>query len=756
MAPTFTVDWAKSPRIIIVDSPATEVIQQDLIDALRELESELGALDDDALIYGSGKETLDASGTLVGITNTLLNALLGFEAETTAESEGSATSADPLGKTLTDTGATFQSDGVQAGALIINFTDKSVAAVIRIVDENTIIHTPLADGSDDQWEIGDAYKIWNIKQCIVSGGNLVAQDDAGNPLATPIYPSPLTQVVLTSSSSATLQELQDLQHASFNGGVTVDTNSSYSGTTYPVGTPRQPVNNLADALLIASSRGFTRFYIMGNITIDSGGDYSNKIFEGESPTKSQITIQPAANVLNCEFENAHVLGTLDGGVTLRGCLVTDLTYVDGYIEQCVLGLGTITLSGVDAAYFLDCWSGVAGPGEPIINLGGSGSVLNVRNYNGGLRLINKTGNDKVSLDINSGEVILDPTVTVSAQDEVVVRGVGNLTNNAVNPEYVNAYGLVSLASIVTATLDAIYIDTVNGEAGTEFPIGTPTHPVNNLTDARTIADKQGIKEYRFRGPLTLNTDHEGFAITGTGSILTDVLTVTGVSVKGTKFTRCTVAGTVIGTDTQYEECALYNLSGVQGLALSTGIFGTLALAAGTTFTGRDIAGSNAFIDLGGGGGQIVKFKGSGAFTLLNAVNTDIIQIGLSIGTVTIDATCTAGALFAINGDCTLVDESTDATVVNGTTIQRVWDEDLSKHSPPTSPADYVKRIAGLVGEYKRIHTIVRDGDGNLTSAKMDIYDNEADYDAQTNPIATYDVDATFVNELLETFGMKPQ
>lgn len=208
---TLTIDWAKSPRIVLVEDPDTEVTQQELIDLLRDAEFDFNNLDDKYIIKGDGKQTLDAAGTLVGITNTLQNAQLGFEAETAAESTGMATSNDVTGKTLTDTSATFETDGVTRGAVIINFDDFSVASVLEVVNQNTIIHTPLADGSTNQWAIGDAYKIWNIKQGIISGGNLVAVDENGDALSTPVYPTPFTQIILSSSSSATLQNLEEIK-----------------------------------------------------------------------------------------------------------------------------------------------------------------------------------------------------------------------------------------------------------------------------------------------------------------------------------------------------------------------------------------------------------------------------------------------------------------------------------------------------------------------------------------------------------------
>jgi len=236
------------------------------------------------------------------------------------------------------------------------------------------------------------------------------------------------QVSIIVNNAAGLISNAAIEYSSFNGGVSVDETSSITGTTFPAGTPRAPVNNLTDAMLIVATRGFTTIFIIGDMTIDAGGDYDNMIFVGESISRSVLTISAAASVANCEFYDATITGTLDGDAMLNHCRVLALNYVYGTIESCMIGPGTITLGGNEEAHLLDCWSGVAGSGTPVVDCGGSGQDLAIRNYNGGVKLINKTGAaDKISIDLNSGHVILDSTVTVG---EIVVRGVGHLTNNS--------------------------------------------------------------------------------------------------------------------------------------------------------------------------------------------------------------------------------------------------------------------------------------------------------------------------------------
>lgn len=236
------------------------------------------------------------------------------------------------------------------------------------------------------------------------------------------------KVIYIKPSEAETIQLNSLaiEYSSFDGGVTLDSVNGVTGTTYPTGTPRQPSDNLADTMSIALTNGFGKIYVLGDTLIDSGGDYRGMIFIGESQTKTTLTISDAAQVDNSEFYSAHIDGTLDGNAKLQDCVIDDLMFVTGFIEQCVLAGGVIILGGNADAHFLDCWSGVPGTQTPTIDMGGSGQALALRNYNGGIKLINKTGDDPVSIDLNSGQVIIDDTV--NGTGTVVLRGVGKWTN----------------------------------------------------------------------------------------------------------------------------------------------------------------------------------------------------------------------------------------------------------------------------------------------------------------------------------------
>lgn len=307
---------------------------------------------------------------------------------------------------------------------------------------------------------------WRIRpseadhQLVVDGNIFV--EGGGNPFVPTVGPyTVLVTLTVSSVSTNLVAEIPEIQYSSFNHGVSVDITSEYSGTTFPVGTGSAPVNNLADALVILDSRGFSTFYIHGDITIDNSLNFDDLIFVGESQTKSEFDVDPDASVVGCEFYDAHVKGTLDGNCKLKNCCVDNLLYINGIVEQCTLNEGTITLGGSAAACFVDCWSG-PGSNTPIIDMGGSGQALSLRNYNGVVEIKNKTGNDVCSIDLNSGHIILDNTVT---NGPVIIRGVGKITDNS-NGATVNLEDLVNPSNVATGVWnDTLSQYTSAGTAG---------------------------------------------------------------------------------------------------------------------------------------------------------------------------------------------------------------------------------------------------------------------------------------------------
>jgi hypothetical protein len=434
--------WFTSPRVFRIPQGTDEAVVFDIYDTVRDEEDEPKNLVYPELISIGGGEVLD-SVTNVGFTITLDNGQIIFDEEPVPSSEGTVTNPDTNGLFLEDNTATFQTDGVVIGYWIINFRSRAVGTVLQVLSETRIqLLNGLSQGvADNEWQNGDPYRIWPIITKEVSGGNAVSVDTLGDPINV-VVPSFGTQVNRTSASSATNQNSLDIEYASFNGGVSVDLTSIFSGTDFPVGTPRAPVNNFSDALSIANIRGFDILFINGNSTIDSGLDYSNFRIIGQSQNKTILTILSSANVSHTEFNSANIIGTLDGGSLLKNCLIGDLDFVDGFVENCVLN-GTIILSGIAEAHIIDCSGSNLGV-QPTIDMGGSGSALAMHNYNGDILLTNKSGSEPVVIDLNSGEVMIDSTVT---NGDITIRGIGKLINNSTGSAVIHDEDFIQGATI---------------------------------------------------------------------------------------------------------------------------------------------------------------------------------------------------------------------------------------------------------------------------------------------------------------------
>jgi hypothetical protein len=660
------------PRLVLLGPASNSVTVQDIHDTLCAWQDSTDGHPFDVLVESAGKEAL-GGGVTVGITTTLQNARIGFAAHKEWKSAGTATGADPSGVILVDSGATFVADGVEPGTWIINLTDGSIATVLRVASETQLVTDTLGGGTDDQWEVGDGYRILEVLQKNIDGGNLVAVDELQVAI-DPIFTTAGNQVVRTSSSSATLQELADIQYSSFLGGVTVNVLSPYSGTEYPVGTPRQPVNNLADALLISVERGFPRIFVLGDLTIGPGIDVTGIIFEGESSSKTLITIDPAAVTTRCEFSYAQITGTLDGGSLVTNCDIGILNFVDGFIESCVLN-GPITLSGLDTAHFLSCYAGDPSAGTPVIDMAGSGSTLALRDYNGGIELRNKTGPEMVSIDLSSGHIILANTVT---NGTVVCRGVGKLIDNALGGTTVVNELITAQSSQFVEYAGAVVIDTINGSAGTQYPRGTQRSPVNNLADAKVIAAAYGFSRFSIAGVLILSpTDNvDGLTLTGQNALVDTVVMLPGCSTVNTVFHNLRLTGT-FGGGVFVEKCALSSCSNI-GSDTEPSLFNeciliesTFTFAAGLV-TPQKMQFVQCLSGVRSAVGVVIDYNGaaiasafrkySGAATLINHSGAASSLWELENGAVTLESSCTAG-LVLIRGRVDIVDNSAGTSVV---------------------------------------------------------------------------------------------
>jgi hypothetical protein len=248
----------------------------------------------------------------------------------------------------------------------------------------------------------------------------------------------VNNVSVRSANSAGLVQTSEIEYGSFQNAITIDQTNGTAGQAYPIGTVQYPVNNLADAKFIAQLRGLDSFNIRGNFVFGASDVTNGFTYKGQTPFKTHITLTDTATITNSIFRDATISGFLDGGNSVIDCTIEGLNYVDGKVENCELGVGDIILNGASAS-FINCYSGVAGAGlgqTPILDMGGGPTDLVIRNYSGGLELRNSTtGVSQASIDLNSGRVIFDSTISAGLFN---ARGIGSVTDNSTGTAVVTA------------------------------------------------------------------------------------------------------------------------------------------------------------------------------------------------------------------------------------------------------------------------------------------------------------------------------
>lgn len=423
----FTVDYLDNPRIIEIASPSTEVTMQDLVDTLRiEEEKFSGGSTFKHLINASGKESL-GGGVSVGITTALQNALVAFEARTTPAETGTVTtgsSAPVAGKiTFADTAADFVTAGVKRGSLVINFTDQSVADVVSVDNATTLTTKTLVNGIGNTYDINDVYHVFNIIQVNATGGNITAVDDMAGEL-DPLLPTAFTQVVRTSSSSATISSIEENTYFSV-GGIHVDTTTSFSGTDFPNGTPAQRVNNLSDARIIADKFGITQFVLHSDVTLDQ--EYTQ--YQFDAAVFFPVVNLNSQDTMDGLIKGCEVTGTQVSRTTYKQCRLNNITDFEGFADRCEF-IGTTILAEFGDGVSHDCFSHTTGGNIPVIDFNaGKETHISFNGHTGALILRNMdvaSSPDSI-LNIKSGQVTLEPTCT---QANIVIRGVLNIVDNS--------------------------------------------------------------------------------------------------------------------------------------------------------------------------------------------------------------------------------------------------------------------------------------------------------------------------------------
>lgn len=258
--------------------------------------------------------------------------------------------------------------------------------------------------------------------------------------------------------------------------VWVDTVNGLPGSVnYDNGTRANPVDNIADALIIAINLKLPGFRILDGSSILLESPFDNYEFTGVYYTVNL----GGQSVDGACFEQAVVLGNDDGSNTrktlYRRCVMESNILGQHVLEGCRLSGSDLTLAEIGDYFWDQCYSGIAGTDTPGVDFSAVGNQnLSLRHHSGGIKVkrFSTGGIDNMSLE-GFGQLILD--VSCNPSGVIAIRGhFGPLTDNVVGG-FVAGGGTLSddanfditEGRILAATgLDAISVAQVVGPATT--------------------------------------------------------------------------------------------------------------------------------------------------------------------------------------------------------------------------------------------------------------------------------------------------
>ena len=323
-------------------------------------------------------------------------------------------------------------------------------------------------------------------------------------------------------------------------------------------------------------------------------------------------------------------------------------------------------------------------GDPISDIKNLGLTFFLTN---GWRIVPESLDYRLTL---IGNLVTDPSGfspidAVPGYSIIVEYSVSNLVDST----------LAQMPEIEYASFNGgVAIDVVNGTAGTGYPLGTMSDPVNNLADAKFIANLRGFHTLYIIGDLTIGAtdDISDYTVIGEGAGTfnlekTVITLVDGCTTSFTTFKYCKVQGKQNG-ETIYSHCVIGDITNAHCQYHNCAMVGPVQCSAASwtqnhTTDLKDCYSSYDWyvVDYNNSPLNQVYSNFSGKIKFINVTDSraDII-INLDAGSVWLDSTCTDGNV-TIRGTGVLVNDSVltpDTTALlyqgsSGLTAQAVWE-----------------------------------------------------------------------------------
>jgi len=504
------------------------------------------------------------------------------------------------------------------------------------------------------------------------------------------YEPPASEIVKDIASLAAIAQMSfnnEVWH-DVNEGTTIAEHASLGRDPILLGNGQFPASESEEAFNIAEGKKIKSIRLTGPHVLSESLDLTGYTLRGDSAVNDSLNIESDPNVSRVTFRDLTLSGIMDGGCTVRDCLVNGLTYFNGITHETAFTSTPVLLGGTGTAMFLTCYSAVAGGNDrPTIDFDNQPTNLAVRGWLGGLELINKTTEaGDCSIDMTSGTIYIRSSCTAG---EITVRGTGKCVDESGAGCVVLREGLLDPAVSQTATFGGyVHVDLGSCCGGIHFPAGNEQHHVNNLADAKLIAEYYSIKKLRIHSSATIeDIDLSGYTIEGVSAAQTTLNFASSAVLDNTTITNCTATGE-LDTNAIVRDCVVHALTYLNGF-----IYNCAFTSAGVVLGGTNpalimdcyslpTAGTPTVFNCNGQDTPLIIRGFKGGLVIKNRT-TDILSSLVFEGMATIDSSCTAG-LYNIAGmgevnDNTILDIDTSKVVSNSAIAEAVWSkEDAQK------------------------------------------------------------------------------
>lgn len=284
--------------------------------------------------------------------------------------------------------------------------------------------------------------------------------------------------------------------ALYLGKIWIDTGAAGSpGSVLGVnGTEGNPVDNLADALLLTTALGTRTLSLSGSIELDA--PMNDFTVLGSSRNNTRAIVALGGQNIDCTvFVGCAISGTMAGKAVFDECFLNAIVDLHAAVAvQCFIGQTGVILAGSGSTRLVSCGSSSpVAAGAPIAFSGTSHSLI-MKDFEGPIALTGMTNaNHRALITMRGREISVDGTdglVTVSGIGELVDGGGGTV---------IDAQGLVLQSEIAEG------LDWAKNRRRIDFVAGPPRQLV--------LYERDGVTEMA-RMDLTTTNGTEVLAFFG--------------------------------------------------------------------------------------------------------------------------------------------------------------------------------------------------------------------------------------------------